>query len=107
MIFVDESGFYLLPGQVRTDAPYGQPPILRSVCTRDHVPVMRGITMDGRLDTLVREEALDSLDSVLFLTHWLPHVSEHWLVIWDGSPIHKGHVRTFLAEGGERQMHLE
>jgi transposase len=107
IVFVDESGFYLLPGLVRTYAPCGQTPILRSVCTRDHVSVMSGITMDGRLYTLVREEALDSLDSVLFLKHLRPHVSERLLVIWDGSPIHKGQVRTFLAEGGARQIHLE
>jgi transposase len=107
IVFVDESGFYLLPGLVRTYAPCGQTPILRSVFTRDHVSVMSGITMDGRLYTLVREEALDSLDCVLFLKHLLPHVSERLLVIWDGSPIHKGHVRTFLADGGARQIHLE
>jgi transposase len=68
---------------------------------------MSGITMDGRLYTLVREEALDSLDSVIFLKHLRPHVSEQLLVIWDGSPIHKGHVRAFLAEGGARQIHVE
>jgi len=28
-------------------------------------------------------------------------------VMWDGSPIHKGQVRTFLAEGGARQMPVE
>jgi DDE superfamily endonuclease len=28
-------------------------------------------------------------------------------VIWEGSPSHKGHVRTFLAEGGARQAHVE
>ncbi len=63
--------------------------------------------MDGRLYTLVRDDALDSLDSVIFLKHLLPHVSEKLLVIWDGSPIHKGHVRTCLAAGGARQIHLE
>jgi transposase len=63
--------------------------------------------MDGRLYTLVRDEALDSLDSVIFLQHLLPHVSDKLLVIWDGSPIHKGQVRTFLAEGGARQIHVE
>jgi transposase len=68
---------------------------------------MSGLTMDGRLYTLVRDNALDSLDSMLFLKHLLPHVSEKLLVIWDGSPIHKGHVRTFLAEGGARRIHLE
>jgi transposase len=107
MVFVDESGFYLLPGLVRTYAPCGQPPVLRAVYTHDHLSVMRGITMDGRLYTLVRDDALDSLDSVVFLTHLLPHVSEKLLVIWDGSPIHKGHGRTFLAAGGARQIHLE
>jgi DDE superfamily endonuclease len=100
MVFVDESGFYLLPGLVRTYAPYGQAPILRAAYTHDHLSVMSGITMDGRLYTLVRDAALDSLDSVIFLKHLRPHVSEKLLVIWDGSPIHKGHVRTFLAEGG-------
>jgi transposase len=107
IVFVDESGFYLLPGLARTYAPCGQTPVLRSVYTRDHVSVISGITMDGRLYTLVRDDALDSLDSVSFLKHLLPHVSEKLLVIWDGSPIHKGHVRTFLAEGGARQIHLE
>jgi transposase len=107
MVFVDESGCYLLPGMVRTYAPCGQTPILRSVYTRDHLSVMSGITMNGRLYTLVRDEALDSLDSVVFLQHLLPHVSEKLLVIWDGSPMHKGHVRTFLAAGGARQIHVE
>jgi transposase len=107
IVFVDESGFYLLPGLVRTYAPCGQTPVLRSVYTRDHVSVMSGITMDGRLYTLVRDNALDSLDSMIFLKHLLPHVSEKLLVIWDGSPLHKGHVRTFMAEGGARQIHLE
>jgi transposase len=107
IVFVDESGLYLLPGLVRTDAPCGQTPVLRAVYTPDHVSVMSGITMDGRLYTLVRDAVLDSLDSMLFLKHLLPHVSEKLLVIWDGSPIHKGHVRTFLAEGGARRIRLE
>jgi hypothetical protein len=54
----------------------------------------------------VREAVRDSRDSVLCLTPLLPHVSEHLLVSWDGSPIPKGHVRTFVAEGGARPIHL-
>ena len=103
---MDESGFYLLPGVVRTDAPGAQTPVLRPVHTRDQVSVMSGITMDGRLYTMVRHDALDSLDSVVFLKHLLPHVADKLLVIWDGSPIHTGHVKTFLAEGGARQIYL-
>ena len=107
IVFVDESGFYLLPGRVRTYAPCGQTPVLRWPYSRDHVSVMSGMTMDGRLYTLVRDEALDSLDSVIFLQPLLPHVADKLLVIWDGSPIHKGEVRTFLAAGGAKQIHVE
>jgi transposase len=81
--------------------------VLRWPYTRDHVSVMSGLTMDGRLYTLVRDAALDSLDSVLFLRHLVPHVSARLLVIWDGSPMHKGEVRTCLADGGAKQIHVE
>jgi transposase len=107
MVFVDESGFDLLPGLVRTYAPCGQTPVVRAVDTRDPLSVMSGITRDGRLYTLGRDEALDSLDSMVFLRHLRPHVADKLVVIWDGSPIQKGHVRTLLAEGGAKSMHLE
>jgi transposase len=107
MVFVDESGFSLVPGLVRTYAPCGQTPILRPVDTRDQLSVMGGITLDGRLSTLVHDEARDSRDSVVFLRHLLPHVSATLLVIWDGSPMHQGAVRTFLAEGGAQSIHVE
>ena len=63
--------------------------------------------MDGRLYTLVRDEALDRLDRVIFLRHLLPQVSAKLLVIWNGSPIHQGEVRMCLAEGGAKQIHVE
>jgi transposase len=107
MVFVDESGVYLLPGRVRTYAPWGQTPGRRWPYTRDHVSVMSGITTDGRLYTLVRDAALDSLDRVLFLRHLVPHVSAKLLVIWDGAPIHTGEVRPCLADGGAKQIHVE
>ena len=37
LVFVDESGFYLLPSVVRTYAPRGQTPVLRVRLTRDHL----------------------------------------------------------------------
>jgi hypothetical protein len=63
--------------------------------------------MDGRLYTLLRNDALDSRASGLFLTHLRPHGAEKLLVSWDGSPIHRGQVRTCLAAGGARQMQVE
>ena len=63
--------------------------------------------MQGRRCTLVRRQALDSLARVALLTPLRPHVSDHLVGLWDGSPIQKGPVNTCFAEGGATQMHLE
>jgi transposase len=108
LVFIDESGFYLLPALVRTYAPSGETPILKVFQTKDHLSVMSGITLTGQLFTLTREEALTSCESVLFLRHLLHALSAKLLVIWDGSPIHRGvEVKEFLADGGARHVHLE
>ena len=89
LVFIDESGFYLLPGIVRTYAPEGQTPVIRNKLTRDHLSVMGGITLLGKVYTMVRQRSLNGLDSVDFLLH-LQHVAgRRLLVIWDGSPIHR------------------
>ena len=105
-MFVDESGFYLVPGLVRTYAPCGQTPILRCWQTHDHLSMMSGITPAGQLYTRVREQALTSTGAVAFLKH-LRQVLRKVLVIWDRSPIHRGEVRQFLTNGGARNVHLE
>lgn len=48
LVFEDESGFYLLPGLVRTYAPEARTPVIREKQTRDHLSVMGGMTPDGR-----------------------------------------------------------
>ena len=59
-VFIDESGFYLLPSKVRTYAPVGQRPTLRVHYTRAHLSVMGGITPAGDLFT----PAMDKIDMV-------------------------------------------
>jgi len=49
VVWVDESGFYLLPSVVRTYAPRGETPVLRAPLTRDHLSVISGVTAGGRL----------------------------------------------------------
>jgi hypothetical protein len=44
IIFVDESGFYLLPTALRTYAPRGQTPVLHVKLTRDHLCAIGDIT---------------------------------------------------------------
>ena len=68
---MDESGFYLLPGVVRTYSPRGRTPVLVEWQTRDHLAVMGGCTPSGQLYVLVREEALNGEHSIEFLRHLL------------------------------------
>src|SRR5215213_9123169 len=79
IVFVDQSGFYLLPAVVRTYAPIGQTPVLHEELSRDHLSAMSGITLEGKL-----------------------------LIIWDGSPIHRAKVvKGFLADGAAARVQLE
>jgi transposase len=98
LVFVDESGFYLLPAVVRTYAPEAQTPVLHEWQPHDHLSVMGGMTAQGNLYTLVRQEALTGWDSIDFLLHLLRVAGERLLVIWDGSPIHRrAEVSQFVA----------
>jgi transposase len=108
LLFVDESGFYLLPGLVRTYSPAGLTPVVYEWHTRDHLSVMTGLTAGGRLFTLARERALNGRHCAGFLGRLLRRSGRRWLVVWDGSPIHRGRqVKAFLAAGGARRVHLE
>ena len=99
LVFEDESGFYLLPGLVRTYAPEAHTPVIREKQTRDHLSVMGGMTAEGKVYTLARQESLNGLHSIEFLQHLLRVAGERLLVIWDGSPIHRrGAVRQFVAD---------
>src|SRR5579875_3130217 len=64
LVFVDESGFYLLPGVVKTYGPKGETPILDEWQTRDHLSVMGGLTPQGKVYVLVRPESLTGLHTV-------------------------------------------
>lgn len=89
LVFEDESGFYLLPGLVRTYAPEAQTPVIRAKQTRDHLSVMAAMTPEGQVYTLARQESLNGLHSIEFLLHLLRVAGPRLLVIWDGSPIHR------------------
>lgn len=107
LVFVDESGFYLLPAVVKTYAPKAQTPILDEWQTRDHLSVMGGVTAQGKVYTLVRPKSLNGLHAIEFLVHLGRLGADRLLVIWDGSPIHRrAEVKAFLSEAGDA-IHLE
>jgi transposase len=89
-VFTDESGFYLLPGIVKTYAPSGVTPILHERQTRDHPSVAGALTAEScRVYTMVRRKAFNGLNMIEFLCHLLRVAGPRLLVIWDGSPIHR------------------
>jgi len=97
-----------LAGVVRTYAPCGETPILKTLLNRDHLSVMSGVTPAGQLATLQRPQALTSIESISFLQHLYGYFGGKLLVIWDGSTIHRSQeVKTFLVSGWSEYIHLE
>ena len=101
ILFVDESGFYLLPAVVRTWSPVGERPLIREWVSRDHLSAICGISEAGALYLVQQERAFDGDGVVRFLKHLLEQVSGLVGIVWDAAPIHRGEaVRQFLADGG-------
>ena len=108
IVFADQSGFYLLPAVVRTYAPVGKTPVLKEHLSRDHLSAMSAITLEGKLYMTEQERALKAQDVVRFLKHLMRQVPGKLLVVWDGSPIHRGGaVKDFLSSGAARGVQLE
>src|SRR5262249_10045377 len=64
LVFVDESGFYLLPGVVKTYSPKGLTPVIAEWETYDHLSVMGGLTPEGKIYVLVRRKSLTGLHTI-------------------------------------------
>jgi transposase len=107
LVFEDESGFYLLPGLVRTYAPEAHTPVIREKQTRDHLSVMGGMTPAGKVYTLARQESLNGMHCVEFLQHLLCVAGQRLLVIWDGSPIHRRAAVNEFVAGTRGKVWLE
>ena len=82
-------------------APVGKTPILREHLTRDHLPAMSGITLEGELYYMLEQERpFEGGDVVRFLKHLVRRIGGEPLVIREGSPIRRGRaVKGFLSSG--------
>jgi transposase len=99
VIFVDESGFELLPGRGRTWAPRGQTPVIKAPTSRERVSLIGGLTDTGRVLSRQHTGSVRGADVVRFVKHLLSQVKGKLTVVWDGASIHRSAlVRTFLAE---------
>ena len=108
LVFVDESGFYLLPGVVKTYGPRGETPVVDEWQMRDHLSVMGGVTPEGRCTRWCGHIPSTGCIASGSSAHLVRQVAGRILVIWDGLPIHRrAEVKAFLADQAGRRIHLE
>jgi transposase len=108
IVFIDESGFYLLPMVVRSYAPCGCTPILKEYLSYDHLSVIGAVTAQGRLFLKTYPHSITSHEVVAFLKQLQRLIPGLLLVIWDGCPTHRSQaIRDYLATGATRRLHLE
>ena len=111
IVFVDESGFLLMPNVLKTWAPRGQTPIHRHHYRRDKVSVISGISVSPvrhRLG-LYYQLWLNNIghgEVCVFLRHLLRYLRGHVIVLLDNSSTHKGEPLRELSRRHSR-LHLE
>jgi len=106
LVFIDESGFCLLPGSVRTYAPRGVTPMLRYP-PWEHLSMISAITLDGQLYTTMQVPAFKGPAIVRFLKHVLQHIPGKLLVVWDRFPGHRCQaVKDSLSQDTAQRSHL-
>ena len=111
IVFVDESGFLLIPHVLKTWAPRGQTPIHRHRYRRDKVSVISGISVSPirHHPDLYYQLWLNNIgcaEVCVFLRHLLHHLRGHVIVLLDNSSTHNGEPVRELRRRHCR-LHLE
>ncbi|MFC2000108.1 IS630 family transposase [Chloroflexota bacterium] len=111
IVFLDESGFLLIPPVHKTWAPQGQTPLLRHRYRHDRVSVISGVSVSPRRHRFSlyfqwHHKNIRQTEVCDFLRHILSHLRRQVIVIWDNATIHKGqHVRQMCHR--YPRLHLE
>ncbi len=110
-MFLDESGFLLIPNVRKTWAPVGCTPTVRHSYKRDKLSAVSAVSVSPRRTRLglymhVHEANLTGTEVVTFLRHLLRHLRGPVDLLWDGGSIHKrDDVKTFLSEHPQLKTH--
>ena len=110
LVFLDESGFMLMPTVRRTWAPQGETPLLSCWDRRDRLSAISCITVSpqrARLNfyfmLLPDNTNATAKETVAFLRYLKKQLGGPFTVVWDGSKIHSkaGLVKAYLAKHPE------
>lgn len=111
LVFVDESGFLLIPSVHKTWSPVGQTPVLPHRYRHDRLSAISGIAVSPRrfhctLCCHLYEDNIGGEEVAAFLRDLLRHLHGPIIVLLDNGKIHRGEpVQELLA--GTRRLHLE
>ena len=111
IVFVDESGFLLIPVLRKTWAPRGATPSVRHRYRRDRISVISGVSISPKRRHLglyfqCYSHNIRHDEVCLFLENLLQHLRGHVIVLWDNASIHKGARMREMCRRFPR-LHLE
>ena len=93
-MFLDESGFLLIPNVRKTWAPVGCTPRLRHSYTRDKLSAISALSVSPQRARLglymhIHPVNITGAEVVVFLRHLLRHLRGAVDLLWDGGSIHR------------------
>ena len=111
LVFIDESGFLLIPSVRKTWSPVGQTPIVHHRYRHDRISAISGIAVSPKrfhctLYCHLYEDNIQGEEVALFLRHLLRQVPGHLIVLLDNSKTHRGDLVEELLARTSR-LHLE
>ncbi len=110
-MFLDESGFLLIPHVRKTWAPVGCTPIVRHSYKRDKLSAISAITVSPLRTRLglymhLHPDNITGTEVVVFLRALLRHLRGAVELLWDGGSIHQREdVRAFRRRHPRLQVH--
>jgi transposase len=95
LVFIDESGFLLIPSVRKTWSPVGQTPILVHRYSHERISAISGIAVSPKrfhctLYCQLYEDNIQGEEVAVFLRHLLRQVRGHLIVLLDNGKTHRG-----------------
>jgi transposase len=110
IVFIDESGFLLIPSVRKTWSPVGQTPVLRHRYRHDRISAISGIAVSPKrfhctLYCQLYEDNIQGEEVATFLRQLLHQVRGRLFVLLDNSQTHRGEpVRELLSRTTRLQL---
>ena len=110
IVFIDESGFLLIPTVRKTWSPVGQTPVLRYRYRHDRISAISGIAVSPRrfhctLYCQLYEDNIQGEEVAMFVRHLMRQIPGHLIVLLDNGNIHRGEPIQELLQR-TRRLHL-